>query len=60
LVSRIGGMIEVIAIDGARVALYGDYAVTVLDARDDGRTTAAALEARGDFDAVEVLAKQWP
>ncbi|MEY2715229.1 MAG: L-serine dehydratase, alpha chain [Planctomycetota bacterium] len=49
-----GGMIEVIAIDGAKVALYGDYAVTVLDARDDGRTTAAALEARGDFDAVAV------
>jgi L-serine dehydratase len=49
-----GGMIEVVSIDGAKVALYGDYAVTVLDARDDGRSTAAALEARGDFDAITV------
>ena len=47
-----GGMIEVISIDGTKVTLHGDYAATVLDTRDDGRTTAAALEARGEFDAV--------
>ncbi|MEQ1893548.1 MAG: L-serine ammonia-lyase, iron-sulfur-dependent, subunit alpha [Planctomycetota bacterium] len=49
-----GGMIEVIAIDGAPVTLYGDYAVTVLDVSDDGRTTAAALAVRADVDAVQV------
>jgi L-serine dehydratase len=32
-----GGMIEVVSIDGTKVTLYGDYAVTVLDVRDDGR-----------------------
>ena len=50
-----GGMIEVVSIDGTKVALYGDYAVTVLDTRDDGRSTAAMLEARGDLDAVELV-----
>jgi len=49
-----GGMIEVIAIDGAPVTLHGDYAVTVLDVSDDGRATAAALAARPDVDAVQV------
>jgi len=49
-----GGMIEVVSIDGAKVTLYGDYAVTVLDTRDDGRSTAAVLEACGEFDAVTV------
>jgi L-serine dehydratase len=49
-----GGMIEVVSIDGAKVTLYGDYAVTVLDTRDDGRSTAAALEARGELDAVRL------
>lgn len=49
-----GGMIEVVAIDGAPVMLYGDYAVTVLDVRDDGKTTAAALAARNDVDEVVV------
>ncbi len=49
-----GGMIEVVAIDGAPVTLYGDYAVTVLDVRDDGRTTAALLAARADVDEVKV------
>ena len=49
-----GGMIEVVSIDGAKVTLYGDYAVTVLDTRDDGRSTAALLEARLDVDAVQL------
>jgi len=49
-----GGMIEVVSIDGTKVTLYGDYAVTVLDMRDDGRTTASALEARGDLDTVTI------
>lgn len=49
-----GGMIEVIAIDGARVSLYGDYAVTLLDVADDGRTTAEALQQRADVDEVRV------
>jgi len=49
-----GGMIEVVSIDGTNVTLYGDYAVTVLDMRDDGRSTAAELEARGDLDAVTI------
>lgn len=49
-----GGMIEVVSIDGAPVTLYGDYAVTVLDVRDDGRATAAALAARPDVDDVKV------
>ena len=49
-----GGMIEVVSIDGTKVTLYGDYAVTVLDVCDDGRTTASALEARGDLDAVTI------
>jgi hypothetical protein len=47
-------MIEVVSIDGAKVTLYGDYAVTVLDTRDDGRSTAALLEARLDVDAVQL------
>ena len=49
-----GGMIEVVSIDGAKVTLYGDYAVTVLDTRDDGQSTAAALEALGELDAVRL------
>ena len=49
-----GGMIEVVSIDGAPVTLYGDYAVTVLDVLDDGRTTAAALGARSDVDVVTI------
>ncbi len=49
-----GGMIEVVSIDGAPVTLYGDYAVTVLDVRDDGRTTAKSLAARNDVDEVKV------
>lgn len=49
-----GGMIEVVAIDGAPVTLYGDCAVTVLDVEDDGGTTAAALAARPDVDEVVV------
>jgi len=47
-----GGMIEVIEIDGARVQLYGDYAVTLLDVSDDGRATVAALATRADVDDV--------
>jgi L-serine dehydratase len=50
-----GGMIEVVAIDDTPVTLYGDYAVTVLDVRDDGRSVAAALEARADLDAVLIV-----
>jgi L-serine dehydratase len=49
-----GGMIEVVAIDGAAVTLYGDYAVTVLDVDGDGAATAATLRDRGDFDDVVV------
>ena len=49
-----GGMIEVVSIDGANVSLFGDYAVTVLETRDDGQSTAAALEAHGEFDAITV------
>lgn len=52
-----GGMIEVVAIDGAPVTLYGDYAVTLLDVRDDGRATAAALAARADVDDVVVTGR---
>ena len=51
-VSTGGGMIEVVAIDGTPVALYGDYAVTVLDVVDDGRSTVAALASRADVDVV--------
>jgi L-serine dehydratase len=55
-----GGMIEVVSIDGSPVTLYGDYAVTVLDMRDDmtceAQAVAAVLEARGDLDSVEVVA----
>lgn len=49
-----GGMIEVIEIDGAKVALHGDYDVTILDVDDDGRSTAAALAARAEVDDVQV------
>lgn len=49
-----GGMIEVVEIDGAPVTLYGDYAVTLLDVTDDGRSTAAELAARADVDDVRV------
>lgn len=49
-----GGMIEVVSIDDAPVTLYGDYVVTVLDVRDDGRATAAALAARPDVDDVKI------
>jgi L-serine dehydratase len=52
-----GGMIEVIEIDGAPVTLYGDYAVTVLDVRDDGRATAARLAERDDVDDVKLTGK---
>ncbi len=52
-----GGMIEVIEIDGARVTLYGDYAVTLLDVNDDGRSTSAALAKREDVDDVRVTGK---
>jgi len=49
-----GGMIEVVEIDGAPVTIYGDYAVTVLDVADDGRSTVAALVAGGDVDDARV------
>lgn len=49
-----GGMIEVIAIDGSPVTLYGDYAVTVLDVRDDGRSTVEALLAGDRHDEVKL------
>jgi len=49
-----GGMIEVIEIDGTPVSLYGDFAVTVLDVNDDGRTTAAALGGLDEIDDVEI------
>jgi L-serine dehydratase len=49
-----GGMIEVIAIDGSAVTLYGDYAVTVLDVRDDGRSTVEALQAGDRYDEVKL------
>ena len=52
-----GGMIEVVAIDGAAVTLYGDYAVTVLDVDGDGAATAAALRARGDLDDIVVTGR---
>lgn len=50
-----GGMIEVISIDDAPVTLYGDYAVTLLDVRDDGRATASLLAARDDIDDVQIV-----
>ncbi|MEZ5966890.1 MAG: L-serine ammonia-lyase, iron-sulfur-dependent, subunit alpha [Planctomycetota bacterium] len=53
-VSTGGGMIEVIAIDGTAVSLFGDYAVTVLDVDGDGRSLATALRARSDVDDVRV------
>jgi L-serine dehydratase len=63
-ISTGGGMIEVVSIDGTPVSLRGDYAVTILDirddTRDDGQAAATALEvaktldARGDLDSVEV------
>jgi L-serine dehydratase len=49
-----GGMIEVIEVDGTRVSLHGDYAVTVVDASDDGASTAAALSKSADIDHVQV------
>ncbi|HIL36230.1 MAG TPA: serine dehydratase, partial [Planctomycetes bacterium] len=49
-----GGMIEVIEIDGTPVALYGDYAVTLLDVADNGESTAAILNARDDMDEVQI------
>jgi len=52
-----GGMIEVVAIDGAAVTLYGDYAVTVLDVDGDGAATAAALRKRADLDDVVVTGR---
>ena len=50
-----GGMIEVVEIDGASVTLYGDYAVTLLDVSDDGRSTVATLGARGDVDEARAI-----
>ena len=40
-----GGMIEVIEIDGRRVSLFGDYAVTLLEADGDGSAVCAMLAA---------------
>lgn len=49
-----GGMIEVIEVDGAPVTLRGDYAVTLLDVRDDGRSTAAALAEIAEVDGIRI------
>ena len=49
-----GGMIEVISIDNAPVTMYGDYVVTLLDMRDDGRAAAVLLAARDDVDEVKI------
>lgn len=55
-VSTGGGMIEVIEIDAAPVSLYGDYAVSLLEVSDDGRSTAEALSGRSEIDEVEIVA----
>ncbi len=52
-----GGMIEVVEIDGVRVTLHGDYAVTLLDVAGDGATLAAKLGERADVDAVTAIGK---
>ncbi|MCA8973643.1 MAG: L-serine ammonia-lyase, iron-sulfur-dependent, subunit alpha [Planctomycetes bacterium] len=57
-ISTGGGMIEVIEIDGTRLSLFGDYAVTLLDveAGVDAENVAAALHELGDLDEIEIAA----
>lgn len=47
-VSTGGGMIEVIEIDGREVSLFGDYAITLLEAHEDTREIVEALEEGAD------------
>lgn len=47
-ISTGGGMIEVIEIDGFRMRLFGDYAVTLIEVSDDGKAAQAALAALTD------------
>ncbi|MFO1077326.1 MAG: L-serine ammonia-lyase, iron-sulfur-dependent, subunit alpha [Planctomycetota bacterium] len=61
-ISTGGGMIEVIAIDGAPVSLHGDYDVTILDVArpTDAPALAAELRVHPEVDAVELLATASP
>ena len=43
-----GGMIEVIAIDGMPVSLFGDYDVTLLEVDGDGSSVCSKLEGSAD------------
>ncbi len=47
-ISTGGGMIEVIEVDGHKVRLFGDYAVTLLDVDGDGTTVRTALQDQTD------------
>lgn len=53
-VSTGGGMIEVVAIDGFSVSLFGDAFETLFWAEGDGREAADLLSARANADAVLV------
>jgi L-serine dehydratase len=54
-ISTGGGMIEVVEVDGARLSLFGDYDVTLLDVEGDGEAIAARLAAH--VDAVQVAGR---
>lgn len=53
-ISTGGGMIEVIAIDGFRVSMFGDCHETLIRVRDRGREVAQRLRATVDADEVLV------
>ncbi len=53
-----GGMIEVVEIDGAPLTLRGDYATTLLEVADDGRSTLALLEQNRSIDDVQLAGTQ--
>jgi len=51
-ISTGGGMIEVVAVDGFRVSMFGDYHETLLWVRDRGPEVARRVRAMADADEV--------
>lgn len=56
-ISTGGGMIEVIEIDGAKVSLFGDYDVTLLDCDSDGAAADVATQLAPHADDIQVAGR---